>query len=376
MNEPNTDNTPEPGDNPTPPQPLVPRPPSTIGGAHAAALPFSGEQVKATLTAANATPEQVDHLVWFLIHGRDQKVGGLTKLGDLIKRDGATLSKIYRGVYPADIAPVVSDIAHYRRLWEERLTFGGEEPFVDTRLFAELSQFCDLARVSQTIGLIWGPNQSGKTRGLQVYAQRNNHGRTIYVRMPAGGTGRRTLNAIARACGISERHSYEALTEKIIRFFGPDVLLIVDEAHQAIVGGKAVKAATLELIREIHDVAGCGVVLCGTDALPDALRDPAMAKFLAQFDNRGVLRRRVPAVPYPEDVAAILARYGLPVPEEQTDEARLLAKVLKDSGVGKLTKYLRMARRLSAKRAESFAWRHVLSTHATLQSWANGEEGR
>ena len=46
------------------------------------------------------------------------------------------------------------------------------------------------------------------------------------------------LNELARSCGISHRKSYEQLRERLIGFFQPGMLLIVDEAHQTLIGRK------------------------------------------------------------------------------------------------------------------------------------------
>ena len=44
------------------------------------------------------------------------------------------------------------------------------------------------------------------------------------------------------------------------------------------------------------------------------------------------------------------------------------------SGIGRLTKYLRMTRKLAANRKEPVSWRHFITTHATLESWARGDQ--
>ena len=51
---------------------------------------------------------------------------------------------------------------------------------------------------------------------------------------------------------------------------------------------------TLEIIRDVHDIAGAGVVLCGTPVFADALKDERIKLFFEQVDNRTAIIRKMP----------------------------------------------------------------------------------
>lgn len=351
----------------TPPPDDGDKPKPAIGGY----LP-SGDHVKANLMGNGATPDQVDTVLWLLNYGRTEKLGSISALAKRLNVSGTTISRVFAGKYGADLASICSDIEHFRNLAAERRAFGQQVIVRDLRVVQDITAFCDLARASQTMALLWGPNQSGKTWAIErIYAPANNHGRTIFVRMPVGGGTRLFLEEVLKACGISERKSYGEMKQRVFRYFDPQTLLIIDEFHQAMIG-RTLRTTTIESVREIHDKTGCGVVLCGTDVLPDMIADPRFKKLLGQTDNRGVLRRLIPATPYKEDVAAICKAYGFG--QAEGEARKLVNEIANTSGIGKLCKFMQMAKRLASKRKAPVTWDHFLETHATLKSWERGEQ--
>lgn len=338
--------------------------------------PAGAEAIRTALEAAKATPAQIESVLWLFEHAQSKGLTTYPEIGKLIGYSGTTISRVFRGRYPTGINEVVDEIDAFKTLTSERRGFG-EAVFCETSVVKDVKAICDLARSSQTIALLWGPNQSGKTTALRHYQAKNNHGRTIFVRMPVGGSAAGLLIALARACGISARGNTHDLRRSIHRFFTPSTLLIVDEMHQALIG-RQVRAITVETLRELHDERECGVVLCGTDVLPDMFSDPRFRSFLGQIDNRGILRRRIPAQPSAADVRLILKAYKLPV---ATGEARkVVQEIASKHGIGRLSKVLLMSRRMAANeevkegRPVPLEWRHVLSTIATLKFWAEGGE--
>ena len=333
----------------------------------------SGDRVKVNMANAGATADQIDTVLWSLNWARANKI---TSISTLARRMNVcsppTLSRVFAGKYGAGLANICSDIDHFRKIANERQQMG-EEPLVsDLRVVQDIAEFCELTRVSATMSILFGPNQSGKSWTLEkIYTPANNHGRTIYVRMPVGGGTRLFLERLMSACGISERKAYSEMVTRAVRYFDPQTLLIIDEIHQAMIG-RFLKAVTLERIREIHDLSGCGVVLCGTDIVPEMINDPKYKKFLGQIGNRGVLRRMIPAKPYDEDVAALCRAYGFSKPD---GEARALVKQISSTnGIGKLCKFFRMSVRLANNQRTPVSWDHFLQTHATLKGWERGDD--
>lgn len=330
----------------------------------------SADTVKASLVAAGADQQQVSDILWLLNHARERKLYKRGEVGALVGYDGSVISKVFNGQYTAQLAAFCTKIRSYRDIYTARAGMG-DKPFVtELSVVRDVTAVCDLARISQTIAMLWGPNQSGKTHALQHYAKVNNHGQTIYVRMPVGGAARMTLLAIARACGISERNSYDQLRDRILKHIDPTMLLVMDEVHHALIG-RQVKTVTMETLREIHDLCECGVVLCGTDVLPDMVQDARFAKLLGQTDNRGVLKRKIPAAPTKRDIRLLCEAYHLGKPEG--DAATIVNEIATRNGIGRLCKYFQMSRRRASKTSQPLSWAHFLATHATLKAMANGE---
>jgi DNA transposition AAA+ family ATPase len=333
--------------------------------------PFPAADVVKTALTENqqAAPGQVNDVIWLLNHARDRKLRSYSELGELIGYDTSVISKVFRGIYGAGLGAFCEKIRVYRALYLQRQDLG-EEIFVEgLSIVRDVKNLCELTRISQTMSMIWGPNQSGKSKALKRYAK-GDHGRTIYLRMPTGGSAQMMLQELAKACGISDRSNYAQLRDRIMKYLDASTLLIVDEVHQAMIG-RTMKTTTIELIREIHDETGCGVVLCGTDVLPDMMQDPRFSKLLGQTDNRGVLKRKVPAAPTKRDVRLLCEAYGLTNPDG--DAAEIVSAIAKKNGIGKLTKYFLMSRRLASKSNEPLGWKHFLATHATLTAWAEGK---
>lgn len=345
-------------------------PPNPPGAGY---LP-AGDNVKQALARAGATDPQIDSVLWLLTYGRQEKVSSTSALARRLNVSASTLGRVFAADYGAELTNIISKIDHFRKLATERREFGDHVVVTDLRVVEDITSLCELTRVSQTMAMLFGPNQSGKSWALKkIYAPAHNHGRTVYVSLlESGGATRLFLQDLLVACGISDRKAYGEMKQRLFRYFDPQTLLIVDEFHQTMIG-RTLKMTTIEAIRAIHEKCGCGVVLCGTDILPDMFNDPRYHKFLGQTANRGVLRRLIPAKPYPEDVTALLKAHGLSRAPEG-DAKKIVDGITGNEGIGKLCKYLKMSRRLASKRRVPVDWNHFLETHATLKSWERGEQ--
>lgn len=338
----------------------------------------SADRVKSAMSAHGDTADEIASTLWLLDHARRSGIS-MDKMGRLIGRDGGTISKLLAGKYAdaatgrsISIANIVDDINHFRELHAQRANLG-DEPFVETKVAADLFTLFDLARVTRTIGMVWGPNQSGKSTAAKKYQQQNNHGRTHYVLMPAGGSPKMFMKELLRVCGISDRNSYDQMFDRASKFFDPNMLLVIDEVHEAI-NGRSLKTITFSLIRQLNEKCGMGIVLIGTDVLPAALQDARLRDVLGQIDNRGVLRRRVPPKPSKGDVHAICKAYGFHGAPDGEARDRVF-EIANSNGIGKLCKFFLMARRLANRAGAKLEWTHFLTTCATLKSWAEGRDG-
>lgn len=316
--------------------------------------------------ADKATPEQIATVIALLEEARRRGLTNYEAIGKLIKRDGTTISRVMRGKYEADLQPLCE---HIRGFLDDCAEGVAEEPYLtELQVVKDIVPFCDLVRKVHQIGIIWGENQSGKTKALEYYARE--HADVIYARLPAGGSAKRSLRVIATACGIPEGNSDVQLRDRILKRITPWTLLIVDEFHQA-VNGRTLKMDTIERIREIHDLQGCGVVLCGTHVVHEMMEDQRYKRFLGQTDNRGAFRMNIPKAPTAKDRELLIAAYKLPRPDAAT--AAAVKKICDENGIARLTDIFQAARLLT--KGETFGWQHVDKTLKTLKAWALGIRG-
>jgi DNA transposition AAA+ family ATPase len=258
---------------------------------------------------------------------------------------------------------------------------GGRTVFVATQTSQRINTFFDLVRESRSMGVMWGPSHVGKTWAAEEYRQGNNHGRTIYVRMHAASGLGGMVRRIADCLGISDNANTAALVERIKRGLTVDTLLILDECHLLANTYRANSFfACIEVIREIHDESGCGMVLIWTRI--DSLKQ-ASGRELQQVWRRGVHKLSLPPSPTRADVAAVLAASGLRFPEKgsrvkvgkvEEDPAAVLAQVAKGEGLKAITERLRYARKLANKGSGVLTWEDFIKAHLTILSQATPPE--
>jgi DNA transposition AAA+ family ATPase len=292
----------------------------------------------------------------------------LSETGALIRYDASVVSKIYNGRYEVKLDGVVQAIANFRKVLEERSTVV-KMPFIETSLAHRIWELCRMASRWQRIGLLFGESQIGKTAALEQFAKDNNHGSTVYVSMPTGGSRSLFLAALAKKLHISPQQQQCVLIQRIIDAFDERMLLIVDELHRAVKREASIE--TIEFIRELYDAKKCGVVMCGTLVFEDALREGPFAKVLIQTKRRRVGPLKLPSVSPDRDLNLFAKQFGL-LPA--TGEARTLqSEVNKEEGLGMWLTYLGMANEIARKKGRKLEWVHVIKAHAAMEKLKNAQ---
>lgn len=348
---------------------------------------------------AAATADLSDHdreaLRWVAQYGRSKNISHDDIAAKLRKPDGTSYSgdSLYQALTgrrePEQLKNLVTAITKFRDIEEERAGHA-ETGFIETAISRRVFSACRRAFLRRKIVFIWGESQIGKTTALCEYARQHNHGETIYVRMPTGGSLDSFMRELATVLGIPTGNRAEDLRRRIIECFDDRMLLVVDEVHECLSEHYSQRRGirTLNYIREIFDRRGCGVVLSATNVFRDALLRGPHARNLRQLWLRGMAPLQLPDRPGKPDLEAFAAAYGLgPAPEEmvavrvttydtdgkekrnllQHDPAKLQAKVIAEYGLGRWNMILQEASDLARERRKPITWSAVVS------AWHNFE---
>lgn len=261
---------------------------------------------------------------------------------------------------------------------EQERFLGGENEFVMTPTARKIGKAVELARESQTVVFMISRSHLGKTTALVYHTAVENHGRTIYVRMKAASGLGGMVRRIADCVGISPNGNTADLVDRIKRALTPNMVLILDEVHELEhTYRKQSFFSCLEVIREIHDEAGCGIVLSATDLLMDAANTATRGE-LEQLMRRGVHRFYLgtrSGMPLMGDIEAILEHNGLELPGRKesvtvagtTEKPReVIVQLAKRDGLKAITERLRYGRKIAARTEETLAWEHVIEAHLRI----------
>lgn len=300
--------------------------------------------------------------------------------------DNSTVGRIFQGKYVAqdgrrlDVPPKMVTAA---KAWlaRQKKAFQPVSDFVETPTARRVFLACQLAQESRTPVFLTGRSHIGKSWALEKYAAANNHGRTVYVRMKAacglGGMVRRINEKI----GNSGKCNTAAAIDRIKNGLTPEMLVIFDELHLLMYTYRLASFfACMEVLREIYDETGCGMVLCGTELLLEKMRGGTHGE-MEQFIRRGVHKVRLPKMPTREDISAILDHHGIPFPEKKEkinvevdgkdyveQPFELLRQLAIRDGLKAITERLRYANKLALKAGDKASIAHFIEADIRITS--------
>jgi DNA transposition AAA+ family ATPase len=284
----------------------------------------------------------------------------------------SALSLAFRNQYPAKL----DELCRKLRAAQENLHQSVANPhFIMTALAGQMFELFDETRALQTVLISWGKKGIGKTEIAKEYKRRNNHGRTYYHRCSPAMTFGQFVTSLASSMNIpSKRHSHLRLREKIIAMLKAGArLLIIDELHELFLQKERSRgtAAVLicEFIREIFDVAECGVVLIGTRVMVSELRDGDHRAALEQLLDRGLEPVELPDKPTKSDLAEFIKHFDLdPTFAGAQDAAEIVAKIFRETGLRKLVLHLRAGKKLAMGKGETYRWPHFVAAYNRLEA--------
>lgn len=206
-----------------------------------------------------------------------------------------------------------------------------KKPIVPTVVTERIIQALDYARDFSRMVYIAGPTGRGKTYTAQWWQSQNNHGRTVYLRVPSDCTRRALVNLLCEKRGVAHSCSCADCEENLRRTLSPRNVLIIDEAgHLLSKSGRP--GGAIELLRDLHDMTGCGVALIITDVYLAEIKRGRNAAYFEQFLGRLEFPVEIPKIPRRDEVRQALCAYF----DDPDEDLVAYALGLASSGDGQL----------------------------------------
>jgi hypothetical protein len=291
--------------------------------------------------------------------------GGYRGQTDGSSYDGNTVYQELTGRREKPSPQFLEAIAKLKESEPEKNDEAHRFPFTMVSLADEIFACADMAREERTFVFFYSKSHAGKTRPAKQYDRIENakvFGSVVYVRMPTNGYLSTFKMRLASVLGISGRYSTNELHEAIIEWFqqNPDVLLIVDETSECFVGKspKSARVSTINYIREIHDMAECGVLMIGTEDTGTAFETGPYRNIFKQLTNRGLVTVRHSGELTDEDFDLLAAAVNLPA--ATGDALKRQETVVAQESVGTWLKLLLRGQKRAVRNNQDFTWDHVI----------------
>ncbi|MBI3985403.1 MAG: ATP-binding protein [Lentisphaerae bacterium] len=298
-------------------------------------------------------PEEVQQtMLWFHQHLLDRRMNWVDA-EEASGFDRSTIFRALKGTYEGSWKNICAAIRSYQRLDEERGSIQ-QNAFVENSISRLVWGALDYACANNSMTTIIGGSRQGKTISLLAWRAEHNHGRSVYVPVPAYGGTRLFVRRIAETVGVNRNQGIVLIMEALTRSFNKNRILIIDEAHRLLPGSGRGNPVSLEVVRDLHDQTGCAVALVATQRFDDELR-----KSLYQYEQ--VLGRigmpvRLPRTIRTADILPIIEQY-LKNPSDQVIES--CYQIANEMGrLGILVETWKMASRIASKAREKLNESH------------------
>ena len=226
-----------------------------------------------------------------------------------------------------------------------------QKPLVSTIVTERIIEALDYCRDYSAMIYVSGPTGRGKTYTAEYWAAQNNHGRTRYVRVPSDCSRRTLVFTLCRACGVSARGNTADMEANLHKALTPRNVLILDEAgHLLSRSGRP--GGAIELVRDLHDICGCGVALIFTDVYLREVKRGANADYFEQFLGRLEFPVEIEKQPRRDEVRAVLRAF-IENPDEALVTLALDAARARDGKLRTLFKDLTRASEFAKNKGHS-----------------------
>ncbi|MFI3243055.1 MAG: AAA family ATPase [Akkermansia sp.] len=309
------------------------------------------------------TQEEGGEIEWLRGYRNSSKIS-VTELAKNIGYSATVTRRALNGNYTADMQSFCAKVREFRATIQARALTGQEVGFVHTQVALDVIAAANAARVDKKVIMVRGVSQIGKSTAIKEYAEANSAS-VVLVRMPTNPTACKLGSRLCAAVGCSNPRGDEDAMQALKKRITPNMLVIVDEFHQAFYAGVRGVRGAVEWLRELKDETDCGLLLALTE-LPDVdLSGSRVKGMLEQLNQRGQTVR-LASTPSKKDVRLIAEHYGLGEPSN--DVWAIITKLGRENAFGKLMYRFKLAQRSAKANECTLTWDYFIAEHLRLNN--------
>lgn len=198
------------------------------------------------------------------------------------------------------------------------------KPLVRTVVTQKILDALDYVRDERAMSYVSGTTGRGKTYAAEYWAAQNNHGRTKFLRAPAGCTRRTMIRMLAKKMGFNSAMNAADTAQMLFERITDRTVIIIDEAGH-LLGRNGISGA-IEFIRDLHDHTHCPIFLIFTDVYLEEIKNGKNTAFYEQFLGRFEFPVEIPALIRKDEVRTVIRHFMPDANEETVDYALGLAR--------------------------------------------------
>ena len=293
------------------------------------------------------TELEQEKLEWLWGYTFDILGNSKTELSRAIGYDYRFIYDIFTGAFDGPLDTFCAAIDNLKERAAQKM------PLVRTVVTDRIIETLDYARDASAMVTISGPTGRGKTYTARWWARQNNHGRTRYVRVPSGCSRRTLVALLCQQSGIGVAGVKTSMLEqRLFKAFTSKNVLIIDEAGHLVPKAGANSTCAIELLRDLHDIVGCAVVMIFTDVYLSEIKNGRQADYFEQFIGRIMFPLAIPQKVLKNEVECIIKAF-MPEPPVRMIEFAYQQAMQRDGKLRTLFEDMRRAQEFATRQQRS-----------------------
>ena len=291
--------------------------------------------------------EEQEKLEWLWGYTFDILGNSKTELARAIGYDYRFVYDVFTGAFDGPLDTFIAAIENLKSRAAQKM------PLVETVVTRRITETLDYARDAAAMVTISGPTGRGKTYTARCWARANNHGRTRYIRVPSGCSRRTLVTLLCQQSGIGVAGVKTSMLEaRLFKAFTSRNVIIIDEAGHLVPKAGASSTCAIELLRDLHDIVGCAVVMIFTDVYLSEIKNGKQANYFEQFIGRIMFPLDIPQKVFRSEVEDIIKAF-MPEPPARMVEFAYQQACKRDGKLRTLFEDLRRAQEYAARQQRS-----------------------